>query len=45
VNYDGLQYGKIEQLSDALSAAGFWVEDCTGWYSGVYEKEAVNAAD
>jgi hypothetical protein len=39
VNYDGLQYGKIEQLSDALSAAGFWVEDCTGWYSGVYEKE------
>jgi hypothetical protein len=42
VNYDGLQYGKIEQLSDALSAAGFWVEDCTGWYSGVYEKEVVN---
>jgi hypothetical protein len=29
-------------LADALSAAGFWVEDCTGWYSGVYEKEAVN---
>jgi hypothetical protein len=42
VNYDGLQYGKIEQLSDALSAAGFWVEDCTGWYSGVYEKEVAN---
>jgi len=39
VNYDGGQYEKIEQLSDALSAAGFWVEDCTGWYSGVYEKE------
>ena len=42
VNYDGGQYGKIEQLSDALSAAGFWVEDCTGWYSAVYEKEVVN---
>jgi hypothetical protein len=39
VNYDGLQYDKIEELADALSAAGFWVEDCTGWYSGVYEKE------
>jgi hypothetical protein len=45
VNYDGLQYGKIEQLSDALSAAGFWVEDCTGWYSGVYEKEVACAQD
>jgi len=39
VNYDGCQYDKIEQLADALSAAGFWVEDCTGWYSAVYEKE------
>ena len=39
VNYDGMQYDKIERLADALSAAGFWVEDCTGWYSGVYEKE------
>jgi hypothetical protein len=45
VNYDGLQYGKIEQLSDALSAAGFWVEDCTGWYSGVYEKEVADASE
>jgi hypothetical protein len=39
VNYDGGQYDKIERLADALSAAGFWVEDCTGWYSAVYEKE------
>jgi len=43
VNYDGQQYDKIEQLADALSAAGFWVEDCTGWYSAVYEKEVVDA--
>jgi hypothetical protein len=28
-----------------LSAVGFWVEDCTGCYSGVYEKEVVNAND
>ena len=42
VNYDGGQYEKIEQLADALSAAGFWVEDCTGWYSAVYEKEVAN---
>jgi hypothetical protein len=45
VNYDGLQYDKVEQLVDALSAAGFWVQDCTGWYSAVYEKEATNAND
>jgi len=43
VNYDGGQYDKIERLADALSAAGFWVEDCTGWYSAVYEKEVVDA--
>jgi hypothetical protein len=42
VDYDCGQYDKIEQLADALSAAGFWVEDCTGWYSGVYEKEVSN---
>lgn len=45
VNYDGGQYEKIERLADALSAAGFWVEDCTGWYSAVYEKEVANAKD
>jgi len=31
--------------ADALSAAGFWVEDCTGWYSAVYEKEVAHAND
>jgi len=44
VNYDGQQYEKIEQLADALSAAGFWVEDCAGWYSAVYEKEVEHEA-
>jgi hypothetical protein len=45
VNYDGGRYEKIEQLVDALSAAGFWVQDCTGWYSGVYEKEVSDASE
>ena len=37
-NYDCNQYDKIEALSDALSEIGLFVEDCTGDYSGVYEK-------
>jgi len=37
VNYDCQQYAKIEQLSDALSDIGLFVEDCTGDYSAVYE--------
>ena len=36
-NYDCYAYDKIEQLTDALSAIGLYVEDCTGYYSGVYE--------
>jgi len=27
---------KIEKMVDALSAIGFYVEDCTGQYSAVY---------
>lgn len=30
-------YAKIDALTDALSAIGLYVEDCTGDYSGVYE--------
>jgi hypothetical protein len=37
-DYDCNQYKKIEALSDALSEIGLFVEDCTGDYSGVYEK-------
>lgn len=36
-NYDCREYGKIERLTDALSAIGLYVEDCNGDYSGVYE--------
>ena len=37
-DYDCYEYKKIEALSDALSEIGLFVEDCTGDYSGVYEK-------
>ena len=30
-------YGWIDELTDALSVIGLYVEDCTGDYSGVYE--------
>lgn len=36
-NYDCRSYEMIEQLTDALSEIGLYVEDCTGDYSGVYE--------
>ena len=36
-NYDCGQYDKIDALTDALSEIGLYVEDCTGYYSGVYE--------
>lgn len=36
-NYDCGQYDKIQALTDALSEVGLYVEDCTGYYSGVYE--------
>jgi len=31
------RYGGVTELADALSAAGFFTEDCNGDYSGVYE--------
>lgn len=37
VNYEYGQYDKIEKLADALHEAGFFVEDCNGSYSAVYE--------
>ena len=36
-NYDCREYGRIQEMDDALSAIGLYVEDCTGDYSGVYE--------
>lgn len=36
-NYDCGEYGKIEQLVDALHPLGLFVEDANGDYSGLYE--------
>lgn len=36
-NYDCCEYGKIEQLVDALSPLGLFVEDANGDYSGLHE--------
>jgi hypothetical protein len=36
-DYDSREYDKIEQMVDALSAIGLYVEDCTGDHSGIYE--------
>ncbi len=36
-NMDYEQYGQVETLSAALNEAGFWMEQCTSWYSAVYK--------
>ena len=36
-NYDYMQYDKIDSLSEALEQAGYYVENCTSWYSAVYK--------
>lgn len=36
-NYDYMQYAKIDRMSAALEKVGYHVENCTSWYSAVYE--------
>ena len=36
-SYDRYDYLSIEKLSKALSREGYWVEQCTTWYSAVYK--------
>ena len=36
-NYDYMEYEKVGRLSDALEKSGFYVENCTSWYSAVYK--------
>ncbi len=31
-------YKRFEEMTAALEAAGFWWEECTGWYSAIYGK-------
>lgn len=48
VDYECREYGKVGRLATALGANGFFVEDCTGWYSAVYEipnKEKTDGTD
>jgi len=36
-SYDRYDYLAIEKLSKALNHEGYWVEQCTTWYSAVYK--------
>ena len=36
-NWDYCSYEMVEALSDVLRAEGYFVEQCTSWYSAVYE--------
>ena len=38
-NYDYECYRAIERLAAALGKAGYFIENCTGWYSAVYRSE------
>lgn len=42
VNYDLGQYSKIDELAKALSEVGLFAEDCTGYYSAVYEATPIS---
>lgn len=35
-SYDYGEYKKIDRLVRVLEAAGYWIEQCTSWYSAVY---------
>lgn len=34
--YETMRYDRIGSMAAALTAAGFWSEACTRWYSAVY---------
>lgn len=48
-SYDYQDYDAVERLNQALEKAGYYFEQCTTWYSAVYEsynkKENKNAND
>lgn len=35
-NYDYMDYRAIDAMNEALSAAGYYAEQCTSWYSAIY---------
>lgn len=36
-NYDYECYGLIEKMNKALGEFGYYIENCTSWYSAVYK--------
>lgn len=47
-SYDYQDYDAVECLSKALEKAGYFIEQCTTWYSAVYKsykKETINASN
>jgi len=45
VSYDAEDYQKIDEMISALNKRGYWVEQCTCWYSAVYKNEPNVIAD
>ncbi len=40
-NYDHCDYQSIEKFKTHLARYGFWVENCTTWYSAIYTHRAM----
>ncbi len=38
--YDHEDYNAVEKCRVALEAIGYWIEQCTGWYSAIYKLKA-----
>ena len=38
-NMDYCDYKNQEQMIEALSKIGYWAEQCTSWYTAIYEDE------
>ena len=36
-NYDYMNYGAIDEMTDILQKLGLYGENCTGWYSAIYK--------
>jgi hypothetical protein len=41
-DWNRCQYSWIEKMSEALEAKGYFVEQCTCWYSAIYKEETVH---
>jgi hypothetical protein len=41
-NFDYCQYAAMDRMSAALGKIGYYVENCTSWYSAVYRNSPEN---